>query len=95
MALYIILSRFSPGAFKDSSEFKFLAENVAGKIKEECPDVTWKLSFATMGRFDVVDLVESNDPKQVAKAAMIIRSTGHAVTETLSATLWKEFLAML
>jgi uncharacterized protein with GYD domain len=95
MDLYIILSRFAPGAFKDSSELRFIAEEVADKIKQECPDVTWKLSFATMGRFDAVDLVESNDPKQVAKAAMIIRATGRAVTETLPATLWKEYLAAI
>lgn len=48
-----------------------------------------------MGRFDVVDIVDSDDPKQVEKAAMIIRAYGHSTTETLVATPWKEFLAML
>jgi uncharacterized protein with GYD domain len=48
-----------------------------------------------MGRFDVVDIVESDDPKQVEKAAMIIRAYGHSTTETLGATPWKEFLEML
>ena len=48
-----------------------------------------------MGRFDVVDIVESDDPMQIEKAAMIIRAYGHATTETLSATPWREFLAAL
>jgi len=39
--------------------------------------------------------VESDDPEQVEKAAMIIRAYGHSTTETLVATQWKEFLGML
>jgi uncharacterized protein with GYD domain len=55
----------------------------------------WKASFATTGRFDVIDIVESDDLKQVERASMIIRACGHAKTETMVATPWKEFLEML
>lgn len=55
MTTYIILSRFSPEAFKDPKNFKDLASAVSAKIKKQCPDITWKGSFATLGRFDVVD----------------------------------------
>lgn len=95
MATYVILSRFSPEAFTDPNEFKDLAAAVSNRIKEGCPGVRWKSSFATIGRFDVVDVVESDDPKEVEKAAMIIRGFGHSTTETLFATPWKEFLDML
>lgn len=95
MATYIILSRISPQAFSDPFEFKKIAGKVASKIKEECPDVSWKQSFATTGRFDAVDIVESSDPKQIAKAAMIIRAYGHSTTETLEATPWEEFLEII
>jgi uncharacterized protein with GYD domain len=92
---YIILSRFSPEAFEDPKNFRDLASAVSAKIKKQCPDITWKGSFATLGRFDVVDFVEAEDPKQIEKAAMIIRAYGHSMTETLVATPWKEFLATL
>lgn len=95
MAEYIILSRFSPEAFRDPGDFRKLAAAVSDKIKSECPGVSWKKSYATFGRFDVVDVVESNDPKQVEKAAMIIRAYGHSTTETLFATPWKDFLEAL
>ncbi|UCF77819.1 MAG: GYD domain-containing protein [Candidatus Eiseniibacteriota bacterium] len=95
MATYVILSRISPGAFSDPKEFGKIAATVSEKIKSECPGVVWKDSYSTLGRFDVVDIVESNDPKQVQKAAMIIRSYGHSRTETLPATPWKQFLANL
>ena len=95
MATYIILSRLSPDALKDPKDFKRAASTVSTKIKSDCPNVTWKESYATLGRFDFVDIVEADDPKQVEKAAMIIRAYGHSATETLPATPWKEFLASL
>ncbi len=95
MATYIILSRFGPEAFGDPGDFPKLAEKVAAKIKAECPGVQWRHSYATMGSVDVVDVVESDDLRQVEKAAMIIRGYGHSTTETLVATPWNEFIAML
>jgi uncharacterized protein with GYD domain len=95
MGTYVILSKLSPGTLTDPKDFKKLAAQVSGKIEQECPGVHWKDSFATMGQFDVVDIVESDDPKQVEKAAMIIRAYGHSTTETLVATPWKEFLEAL
>jgi uncharacterized protein with GYD domain len=95
MATYIILSKISPQAFSDPYEFKKIAERVAAKIKKECPDVEWKQSYSTMGRFDVIDIVESEDPEQIAKAAMIIRAYGHSTTETMTAFPWQDFLDMM
>ncbi len=92
MKTYIILSRFSPNAFSDPKDFLKLASTVSKKIKEECPDITWKASFATMGRFDVVDIVETEDSTQIEKAAMIIQAYGHSTTETLTGTPWEDFL---
>ena len=95
MATYVILSRISPEAFGDPKDFKQLADTVSAKIRSDCPGVVWKDSYATLGRFDIVDVVESDDSKEVEKAAMIIRAYGHSTTETLAATPWKEFLANL
>ena len=95
MATYIILSRFSPEAFRDPKDFKKIAEQVSAQIKRECPGIKWKDSYATLGRFDVVDVVEADSPKEIEKAAMIIRGYGHSTTETLQGTPWKEFLAAL
>ena len=95
MATYVILSKLSPDAFEDPKEFRKIASEVASRIRKQCPAVTWKQSFATLGRFDVVDIVESRDPQQVARAALLIRGYGHATTETLPATEWKDFLEAL
>ena len=95
MASYVILSQFSGNAFSEPREITRLATAVKERIREECPDVVWKDSYALTGRFDVVDLVESDDPAQVERAALIIQAHGHAITETSRATPWKEFLDSL
>ena len=95
MATYIILSRVSPQAIEDPGEFKRLADKVSAKIKKDCPGIVWKDSYGVLGRFDVVDIVEADDPDVVARAVMILRTSGHESTETMLATPWKEFLAKL
>jgi uncharacterized protein with GYD domain len=95
MATYAILNRFSPSAFYDPKEFKAVAERVSAEIKRQCPAVHWKHSFATLGQYDVLDIVESDDVKQLEKAAMIIRGYGNSTTETLPCTPWDDFLASL
>ncbi|WP_435105284.1 GYD domain-containing protein [Arhodomonas sp. AD133] len=95
MATYIILSRLAPDAFSDPADFPAIARTVSDKIKTQCPGVHWQDSYALLGRFDVIDVVEADDPKEVEKAAMIIRASGRATTETFLATPWKEFLDAL
>ena len=93
MATYVILSRMAPGSFRDPADFKKVVESVIQGIKNECPDIVFKDSYATLGRFDYVDIIEAEDPKQVEKAIMIMRSLGQLETETLVATPFRDFLA--
>jgi len=93
MATYVILSRMTPGAFHDPADFKKVVQSVITTIERECPGVVFKDSYATMGRFDFVDIVEADDPKQLEKAVIIMRACGQSETETLAATPFREFLA--
>lgn len=92
MSHYVILSKISPDTLKEPSDFRDLAERVSAEIKEQCPSLSWKDSYATYGRFDVIDIVETDDPKELQRALMLLRAHGHESTETLAATPWKEFL---
>jgi len=88
----IILTRFSTEAFEDPKRFKNLADAVTAKIKKQCLDVTWKGSFATLG---VAHFLEADDPKQIEKAAMIIRAYGHFNDRNDGWDPWEEFLSTL
>ncbi len=95
MATYVILSHVTPEALCEPEDFKTIAENVSRKIKDECPGVKWRESYVTTGRFDIVDIVESDDIAQVERAGMIIRGVGRTLTETMLATPWKDFIGSL
>lgn len=95
MATYIILWRFSPEAYRNLEDAKRIIDEVSERLRNECPGVVWKDSYTTFGRFDIVNIVEADDPRQVEKATMIILAYGHAQTETLPATPWNEFLELL
>jgi len=92
MATYIILSKQSQDSSNGPENFRKIADEVSERIKTECPDVKWKDSYATIGPYDVVDVVEATAPSQVAKAAMIIRKESNSMTTTMTASPWKEFL---
>jgi uncharacterized protein with GYD domain len=95
MGTYVILSRVSPQALSDPAGVRQLAKAVSERIKLDCPGVEWKASYATTGRFDVVDIVEADDPREVEKASVIIRSVGQSLTETMIARPWDEFIGSL
>lgn len=92
MDTYVILSSLSSDAVVDPEELPRLAATVKEKIREECPNVKWINSYATLGYFDVIDVVESPTQEDIEKVSMIIRCYGHATTQTLPATPWKVFL---
>ena len=95
MAKYVILIRFSPEAFHDPKEILENMEELRPAIEKQCPDVKWTESLSTLGSYDLVDVVESDDPKQVERLSMLIRGYLHATTETLLGTPWEEFIENL
>jgi uncharacterized protein with GYD domain len=92
MAIFVILSKVSPGSFDSPKDFKRVADTVGKRIREDCPGLTWLQSLSTMGRYDVLDIVETADSREAERASMIIRSLGKSETEVLPAKSWKEFL---
>ena len=95
MAKYVILVRFSPEAFHEPKEILAKIDELLEVIKEQCPDVKWLESLSTLGRYDLVDVVESDDPRQVEKVSMLIRGYLNATTETLLGTSWEDFIENL
>jgi uncharacterized protein with GYD domain len=92
---YIILTKFAPGAFKTGAHFKQASAELTAKLKQECPGVHWKVSYATLGQYDVVDVVDAEEPADVHRATLLIHTDGHAITETLMATPWREYLSKI
>jgi uncharacterized protein with GYD domain len=95
MAIYVLLSRIAPDATADAGSFRQIADKVKKTIQKECPEVEWKSSYVTFGRFDVIDVFEAPSEREAQRVAMIIRRFGKATTETMQAIPWDEFLSQM
>ena len=95
MATYVMLTRLSPDAIADPSTIDQLGQTVIDKLNAECPEAKWIASYAVLGPYDYLDLFEAPDNETAAKVAVIVRSFGHATTETWPITPWERFREVL
>ena len=92
MATYILLTRLAPEAVAEPKFVEKLERKVADRIREHCPEVKWIGSYSVLGPYDYVDIFEAPDGDAATKVALLIRSFGHATTETWLATPWERFV---
>lgn len=94
MGTYVMLTRLSPEAVAKPERVVDLNNQVAERIKKECHGVKWIANYAVLGPTDYVDIFEAPDAETATKVALIVRSFGHATTETWIATAWERFMEL-
>ena len=91
MADFIMLTRLTHGALSSPSSLENLEREVMERVRAECPEVEWKLSYAVLGPCDYLDIFAAPDIEMATKVATIVRTFGHASTEVWAATEWSRF----
>jgi len=94
MTTFVMLTRLSPEALTRPGKVDELNRAVEERVKRECPDVAWVSNYAVLGPYDYLDIFEAPDNDTATTVALIVRSFGHATTETWVATKWERFRAM-
>lgn len=95
MATYILLTRIDPSVLNDRSAYLAFNEDVVERVNQECPQVAWKANYAVSGPYDYLDIFEAPNNEVAAHVALIVRTAGHAVTETWTATNWDAFKQLI
>jgi uncharacterized protein with GYD domain len=95
MATYILLTKLSPESATSPNRVEKLEHEVQERIKRHCPEVRWVANYAVLGPYDYVDIFEAPDDRSAAKVSTVIRSFGHAITETWTALPWADYKGML
>jgi len=88
---YVVLTRLTPETVKSPGELRRLERAVSEAVRRECPQVKWLANYAILGRYDYLDIFEAPDEAVAAKVIVILRSFGHAETETWTAIPWERF----
>jgi uncharacterized protein with GYD domain len=94
MATFAMLTRLSPEALTRPGAVAELNKKVERRIKQDCPGVKWVANYSVLGPCDYLDIFEAPDNETATKVALLVRSFGHATTETWVATPWDRFEAM-
>ncbi len=95
MATFAVLTRLSPEAVREPKSIEALAAAVTQKLAAEVPQARWVASYAVLGPYDYLDIFEAPDHETAHKVAVILRSLGHAVTETWLLTPWDRFVSLV
>jgi uncharacterized protein with GYD domain len=91
MATYVLLTKVSAESMSSPGRLTQLEAAVKKKVAEHCPQVKWVTSYAVLGPYDYLDVLEAPDDVAASKVATIVRSFGHATTETWGAIPWAQF----
>lgn len=95
MATFIMTTRLSHQALSSPHSFQQLSDAVTKRLRAECPNVEWLMSYVVLGPTDYLDVFTAPDIETAAKVAAIIRSYGHATTEIWPAIEWDVFKSLV
>jgi uncharacterized protein with GYD domain len=91
MPTFAVLTRLTPETVKKPQDLRTLERQVSERIRRECPEARWIASYAVLGPCDYLDLFEAPDDAVAARVVMVLRSFGHAGTETWTVLPWDRF----
>ena len=91
MQTFIMLTRLTPEAVRSPRALEDLERKVAEHVRATCPGVEWVGSYAVLGPYDYVDIFHAPDLDTASKVSTVVRTYGHAQTETWAATEWDHF----
>lgn len=94
METFIMLTRLSPEAVSEPRFIEKIERKVVDRIRKACPEVKWIGSYSVLGPYDYLDIFEAPDGESATKVALLVRSLGHATTETWVATRWDRFVQL-
>jgi uncharacterized protein with GYD domain len=89
-----MLTRLSHQALQSPKSLEKLSNDIAARIRTNCPGVEWESNYVVLGGVDYVDVFTAPDMEAAIKVATIVRTFGHATTEIWGATEWSKFIEL-
>jgi uncharacterized protein with GYD domain len=95
MAEFVLLTRISPQALHQPRTYATLERHVAEQVRHHCPEVQWLHSWAVLGPWDYVDVIDAPDLAAATRVSVLVRSFGQARTEVWPAMAWPQFKGLV
>jgi uncharacterized protein with GYD domain len=91
MTTFILLSKISPVAIEQTAELAKIDNIFEEELAAELPRVRRVASYALLGAYDFMHIIEAPDELMAAKAALLVNRFGSAATQTLTAIPFDQF----
>ena len=91
MTTYILLSKVSPTAISETSTLTEMDIIFEEELSSQLPEVRRIASYALLGAYDFVHIIDAPDEIAAAKVALLVNRFGAATTQTLTAIPFEEF----
>ena len=91
MTTFILLSKISPLAVDQTAELAEMDVIFEEDLSAELPQVQRIASYALLGSYDFMHIIEAPDELMAAKAALLVNRFGSAATQTMTAIPFDEF----
>ena len=95
MALFVLMTRLTPGSVKDAGTRRAMGKEWLGRVKAACPEVKWVAHYALLGPYDFMDVYDAPDLVTAHKVSLISRSEGALTAESWPALPYDSFLEIL
>jgi uncharacterized protein with GYD domain len=93
MPTFVLLSTLTPEGVQTIKNNPSRIQEVNKEIEQL--GATVKAQWATLGRFDFINIVEADDEKAIARVSLELGSRGTAKYETLAAIPVEDFISSL
>ena len=91
MTTFILLSKISPVAVEQTAELAEVDIIFEEELAAELPRVKRIASYALLGSYDFMHIIEAPDEIMAAKTALLVNRFGSAATQTMTAIPFEEF----
>lgn len=95
MTTFVLATRLQTEALHQPRSYTTLEHHVADQVRQHCPDVRWLHSWALLGPWDYLDVIEADTIESAARVAILVRSHGRAQAEIWPAMAWPDFKALV
>lgn len=91
MTTFILLSKISPLAVEQTAALAEIDNIFQAELSNALPQVKRIASYALLGSYDFMHIIEAPDEIMAAKTALLVNRFGSAATQTLTAIPFEEF----
>jgi uncharacterized protein with GYD domain len=91
MTTFILLSKISPLSVEQTADLAEIDTIFQEELSTALPQVKRIASYALLGSYDFMHIIEAPDELLAAKTALMVNRFGSAATQTLTAIPFEEF----